>query len=143
MNVKLTTEEMQYISLFESITGASARDCVIDDTANRLIFLVNPGQIGLAIGRDGKNIRQLRNLLKKTIEVIEYAPSLNTFIKNCFRFAKIKQIRLEENKDGRKILYVTVAPHQRGLAIGKNKRNITRAKILAKRHFDIDDIILE
>jgi N utilization substance protein A len=35
-----------------------------------------------------------------------------------------------------------VAPEDKGIAIGKNGRNIARAKILAKRYFDIEKIIL-
>ena len=41
--IKLTNEEMRQIALFESITGATAKDCVIDTKNNRLIFVVRRG----------------------------------------------------------------------------------------------------
>ena len=52
-NIKLTSDEMQYIAIFESITGATTRDCVYDEHMNRLIFLVKPGEVGIAVGKNG------------------------------------------------------------------------------------------
>jgi N utilization substance protein A len=37
------------MSLFQNITGAIARDCVVDEKMDRVIFIVNKGQMGLAI----------------------------------------------------------------------------------------------
>ena len=36
---KLTTEGIRYIALFESLTGGVARDCIIDDDNDRIIFV--------------------------------------------------------------------------------------------------------
>ncbi|HDH07181.1 MAG TPA: NusA-like transcription termination signal-binding factor, partial [Thermoproteales archaeon] len=37
---------------------------------------------------------------------------------------------------------VSVPPADKGLAIGKNGRNISRARIIAKRYFDIEKIVI-
>jgi len=42
---------MRYIALFESISGASVKDCIVDEVEQRAIFVVNPGQVGVAIGK--------------------------------------------------------------------------------------------
>ena len=55
--IKLTAEEMRYIALFQDLTRATVRDCIIDNDENRIIFLVKPGDMGLAIGRNGINIK--------------------------------------------------------------------------------------
>ena len=47
--VKLTTEGIRYIALFESLTRAVARDCYIDDENDRVIFVVKKGDMGLGI----------------------------------------------------------------------------------------------
>jgi N utilization substance protein A len=51
VEVKLTEDCMGLISQFERLTGAGSRDCIIDDRNNRIIFVVNPGEMGLAIGK--------------------------------------------------------------------------------------------
>jgi len=53
---------MQYISLFESITGAKVKDCVMDE---KLTFIVHPNEAGRAIGKNGINIKRVANVLKK------------------------------------------------------------------------------
>ncbi len=133
---------MRYISLFESITGASARDCVYDSQLNRLIFLVRPGEVGLAVGRNGIKVKQLRKLLGKNIEVVEYAETPEKLITNSLFPAKIRNVRITKTNDGRKIAIVLVDPSHKGLAIGKDGRNISRARILARRYFDIDNVVI-
>ncbi len=138
MSVKLSSEELQYIHLFESITGTIARDCIIIPEADWIIFLVNPGQVGVAVGKD---IRQLKNLLKKNIEVVEFSPNLERFTRNCFRGVRIIDIKVEEN-NSKKLVRVIVRPEDKGLAIGRHKRNLIRARVLLKRHFKIDDVVV-
>ena len=68
--IKLTGKEMRYIALFESITGASVKDCILDEEANRVIFVVKEGDVGMAIGKGGKNIHLLERMTSKRHEII-------------------------------------------------------------------------
>jgi len=63
--IKLTPDEFSYLSLFQTITTAVSRDCVIDEKMDRVIFVVNKGQMGMAIGKGGSNIKQLQNTISK------------------------------------------------------------------------------
>ncbi|MFH0849181.1 MAG: NusA-like transcription termination signal-binding factor [archaeon] len=137
--IKLTAEEMQYIVLFENTTGATARDCLIDDKSDRIIFLAKQGEMGLAIGRAGKNINSLRNMTNKQIEVVEEADTVQQLIRNSLAPAKIRDIRLTEKPD-RKIVVVEVEPTDKAIAIGKNGRTIDKTRLLAKRYFQIDQV---
>ena len=49
--IKLSTDQMRLMSLFQNITKATARDCVEDEKQNRIIFVVNEGKMGAAIGK--------------------------------------------------------------------------------------------
>ena len=41
--IKITSEAFNLMALFQKVTGAMARDCVIDNKVGRVIFLVNNG----------------------------------------------------------------------------------------------------
>jgi len=137
--IRLKVDEISYISLFESITGAMAKDCIIDDKGY-IIFVVKQGDMGLAIGKNGSNIKRLRNYLSKPVEIVEYSDKPNEFIKSILAPARIRSVELIERPDGKKIAHVDVEPEDRGIAIGKNGKNILKARLLAKRHFAIEDV---
>jgi len=141
--IKLTELEMQYITLLQGMTGTTVMDCVIDDDRDRVIYLVKQGQVGIAVGKNGVNVKSLRKLLKKDIEIIEYAETLEQLVKNSLFPARVLSMRVKKTADGRKIVVVKVPPEDKGLAIGRGGRNISRARILAKRYFNVDSVIIE
>jgi len=135
--IKLSMEEMRLIALFENITGATANDCVID--SDRIIFIAKAGEMGLAIGKGGKNINALRNMTGKPIEVVEFADTVEGLVKSCLAPAKVKEVRITERPD-RKIVVVEVEPKDKALAIGKNGRTIDKTRMLAKRYYQVDHV---
>jgi len=71
--IRFTNREMRFIALFESITGATVRDCIIDDENNRIIYVVKEGEMGIAIGKRGKNVSLLEKMTGKRHEIIEFS----------------------------------------------------------------------
>jgi len=138
--IKFTSREMRYIALFESITGANAKDCIVDEELNRVIFIIKEGDVGMAIGRGGKNIRLLEKMTGKKHEIIEHSENPTQFIKNALKPARINEIRITERPDGKSIAVVSVNPRDKGVAIGKNGRNAERIRFLAKRYFQIQNV---
>ncbi len=141
-DIRLTEEEIRYATLFESITGVTPIDVVIDNEYSRLIFVVQKNQAALAVGKGGSNVKILRNILGKDVEVVESGESPEELIKNSLYPARVIMVKITKAPSGAKVAITTVAPEDKGIAIGKNGRNIARAKILAKRYFDIDKIII-
>jgi len=137
--IKLTGETMRLIALFENITGATANDCVIDNEGDRIIFMAKQGEMGLAIGKGGKNINMLRKMTGKPIEVVEFSDNVEGLIRNCLAPAKVKEVRITERPD-KKIVVVEVEPKDKALAIGKNGRTIDKTRMLAKRYYQIDHV---
>jgi N utilization substance protein A len=133
---------MNYISLFESVTGAVTKDCIIDENNDRIIFIVRQGDMGLAIGKGGVNVKRLKNIVNKNIEVVEYAEDPETLIKHALAPARVKSVKITKTPDGQKTAYVTVEPQDKGIAIGKDGKNILKAKLIAKRYFDIEKIVM-
>ena len=138
--IKITADEMRYIALFESISGASVKDCIVDEAEARAIFIVNPGQVGVAIGKGGRNIHTLEKMTGKKHEIIEYSEDPVQFIKNALKPAQVREVRITEKTDGKKMAVVTINPKDKGIAIGKNGKNAERLRFLAKRYFDIQNV---
>ena len=141
MSVKLSAEEMRYIALFESMTGATARDCVVDGDTNRLTFVVGSGDIGRAIGKGGSRVQRVGRAVGKTIDVVEYSDDPVEFIKNVLVPAEVTSVELVED-EGRKVARVKVEESSKGQAVGRGGKKIQRAKLLAARHHGISDVSL-
>lgn len=138
--IKITADEMRYIALFENISGASVKDCIIDEEGGRAIFIVNQGQVGVAIGKGGRNIHTLERMTGKKHEIIEYSEDPVQFIKNALKPAAVREVRVTDRTDGKKMAVVTINPKDKGVAIGKNGKNAERLRFLAKRYFDIQNV---
>jgi N utilization substance protein A len=135
-------EEIKLMALFGDITGAEVRDCIVDPTGDRLIFVVGNGNLGLAIGRRGITIKRARTILKREIDVVEDAETVEGFVRNALAPAKVSSVNVQEQSKGRRVAVITVNSEDRGRVIGRNGRNIERARLLAKRHHGIDAIVI-
>jgi N utilization substance protein A len=138
--IKITSTEMRYIALFENISGASVRDCIVDEEQGRVIFIVKEGEIGAAIGRGGRNIHLLEKMTGKKHEIIEFSEDPVQFIKNALKPAMVKEVRITERPDGKTMAVVNVNPRDKGVAIGKNGKNAERLRLLTKRYFQIQNV---
>jgi len=138
----LTADEMRFIALLENLTGAIAKDCVLEPEDNRIIFIIRPGDMGLAIGKNGMNIERTRKVIGRPVEIVEYADTPEEFLKNIVAPAKVRAIKINKNSEGNTVAQVTVDPHDKGMAIGKNGRNVVKTRLLMKRHFDLDNVVI-
>lgn len=143
MSVKFTTNEIRYIGLFETITSATVKDCIIDDEHNKVTFLVKKGDMGLAIGKRGSTIGKMQKNVDKSVEIIEHSDDPGEFIKNLLSVAKINSIEFTTDAKGNKIATLDVDSKTKRSTIGKNGQNIRRARQFAKRQFDISNIIIK
>lgn len=138
--IKLTTDQMRLISLFQNVTGATARDCIEDEKQDRVIFVVNSGKMGLAIGKGGSHIRTLQNIVKKNVEIVEYADDPKEFLKNILNSKLISEVKLNKRADGTMQAIVLVDPRKKGIVVGREGRNAEKARLLAKRYFEITNV---
>ena len=141
-NIRMSQEELSFISTLEGLTGALAIDCIWEKEENRVIFLVRRHDTGKVIGKGGTTIQRLRDHFKKQIEVVEYSEKVEKFASNTLAPAKTKKVEVIE-KSGRKTVIITVIQREKGKAIGKNGRNIHRSRFLLKRHFGVANVIIQ
>jgi len=141
-SIKLTTDEMRLMSLFQSVTKVTARDCLDDQKYDRIIFVVNEGKMGLAIGKNGSNIKSLHNILKRNVELVEFFDDPSKFLKYVFNSKFVNEVKLTEKADGSSQAIVLVDASKKGLVVGREGRNAERARLLAKRYFDISTVLI-
>jgi N utilization substance protein A len=108
---------------------------------DKLIFIVNKNHVVSAIGKQGENIKRLRELTKKNIDVIGFSDQLEVFIKNVFHNFKINGVNIE-NRGDKPLVYVSVDLRDKGKIIGKNGSNLNLAREIVNRHFEVADIII-
>ena len=140
---KFNANEIRYIALFESMTGAMVKDCIIDDELSKVTFVVKNGDMGLAIGKGGSTVTKVKRAVDKGVEIIEYNEDPAQFIRNILSPAELKSIKVIQKEGQDKIAIVNADSSNKRIAIGKNGVNIERAKLLAKRQHDISNIILK
>ena len=139
MSIKLGADEMRYIALFEGLTGAKVHDCIIHENGAKLTFVVKAGDIGLAIGKGGNKIRRVKQVIGKSIEIVEHSTDPVEFVKNVLAPARVRGVNIVE-REGKKIALIDVEKQDRGIAVGRGGKKIQCAKKLVLRHHGIQNI---
>ena len=114
-DIKLNIEEIKLMALFGDITGAEVKDCVVDQEGERIIFVVSPGHLGLAIGRRGMTIKRARTMLKRDIDIVEDADTPESFVRNALAPAKVTTVVVQEQLKKGRVAVVTVNSEDRGV----------------------------
>ncbi|HWR63240.1 MAG TPA: NusA-like transcription termination signal-binding factor [Candidatus Thermoplasmatota archaeon] len=135
--IVLSNETVQYINLASKYSGASIRDCVVED--DRVVFIVEKGQLGIAIGSQAKNLEKLRMLFKKIVKFVEFDEDKTRFVQNLCKPYNVTKVSFEEN-DGTSVARIEVNPRDKSKLIGKGGRNINMIRKMAQRHHQIKDV---
>ncbi|NPA84570.1 MAG: NusA-like transcription termination signal-binding factor [Crenarchaeota archaeon] len=140
-DIVFTPDEFRYMQTFATLTGVTPVDCIVDNQFDRIVFLVRPEDVGKAIGKRGFMVRKLREIFKKQIEIVPYSENIEEMVKNALAPARVMGVRVVETPRG-KVVYVRVNPKDKGVAIGKDGRNVNKARLILKRHFDVDSLVV-
>ncbi|MDI6806264.1 MAG: NusA-like transcription termination signal-binding factor [Candidatus Aenigmarchaeota archaeon] len=135
MDVKFDEEAIKLITLFESFTGSLIKDCIIDEGGNTIYMIVEEGKLGIAIGKNGKNIKTVEKIVKKNIKLFEFSPDITVFTRGVIPQAN--RIDLMGDK-----LEVWVDKKHRGIVIGRERKNLNLLKKIFKRNFGIKDLVI-
>ena len=127
------------MTYFERLTKAKVKDCFEDSNEN-LIFVVQDGEIGKALGKNCKTVLKLKEKLpNKKVKIVEYSSNLIKFIKNLIFPYKVQEINQEDDT----IKLKSDDMKTKGLLIGKNGRNLRNYEGIVNRYFKIKEIKVE
>ena len=129
---ELTEEDLKYLSLFERVTGIFPSDYLL--IGESLAFLVDEGELGQAIGKNGKNVQQLKSMLRKKVLVIAGNGDASEMAKKFFSNVRVLDISYQPNAG---LLIVSLDDRDRGIAIGKDGERIKIAKEIFMRKFNL------
>jgi len=127
-------DAMKFMSLFETITRAKIKDCIIKETL--VMFIVQPNEVGKAVGPKGANVKKLERILKKRVKIVEFASEPVNFIKNLVHPLQVTEITEEDG-------VYTMTPQDlktRGLLIGRNASHLRAYEEIMKRYFPIKEL---
>lgn len=138
--IKLSSDQLGLISIFQNMSGATVRDCIVDEKGGRMIFIVSKGQMGLAIGKKGATIQNIERVVKQPVEVVEWSDDPAEMIRNALDPRFVMEVRISDRLDGTKGASVVVDPRKKGAVLGRGGRNAEKARLIAKKYFDIGNL---
>lgn len=139
-DVKYTIEDLNFMKLFQAVSGIYPRDIVQDQKFNRTIIVVDKGSMGASIGKSGQNIIYIKKVTGKDVVVVEYSDNMQDFIRGLIGQNVSFNINESTNATGAKQITISVSPESKGLVFGIKGQNIEKIKLLLRRYFNVTQV---
>lgn len=135
MELKLDMESIELMNIFENFTGVKAKDCIVNGGV--VYFLTVEDQAQMAIGKNGRTVRNLENKIKKRIKIFEYSSDIQTFINNLI--PKAGEIKISDIESGL-VVNVRVGRSDKSLIIGRDGKNLKMLKEILQRNSNVKEL---
>jgi N utilization substance protein A len=108
-----------------------------------LIFVTDKGKAGLAIGKEGKNIQNLKRALLKDVKIMEHSDKIEDMVANFVYPLKPDNVFISE-QDSKKIINIKFnLPRERRYLLSQNQVKLKQLKTIVKRYSpEIQDILV-
>jgi len=130
----INMQDIRYLNLFSRVSRVNTKFCFMYN--NTLIFCVPKKLIYRAIGRDGKNVKRLSEILKKRIKILSTPQGIadaEEFIKNIVDPVTFREFEVNENE-----IIITAGKTNKAALIGREKRRLIEMQKIVKDFFDRD-----
>lgn len=129
MKFKYDVQTLQWIALFEKVTRSRLKDCMVH--AEKIFFIVEPGNLKKALGKNKQNVQKLETMLKHRIKIVEYSETMTQFITNIMAPLRIVEIKQDDD-----VVTIT-GPDQKtkGLMIGARAQNLRNYEKMVQKYF--------
>ena len=133
MSIKIDSDSLKLISYFEMLTHAKVKDLIPEE--NKVTFIIETGDMGKAIGKNGANIKKLEFRLHKKVRLVEFNPDISIFLRNMLYPLDVQVT----NENGIATIHAKDST-TRAMAIGRERQNIRHLLEISKRYFDLKEI---
>lgn len=127
--MKFDTKLIGYVTTFENYTKARVKDCFF--LGNELVFIVNEGNLGKAVGKSGSTVQRLSKQFRHRLRVIEFSNDPPTFIRNLLYPLKGYEVSLE----GEQLIVKASDSRIKGKIYGRDRENLKWMNGLLKNYF--------
>lgn len=124
----LDKDLIQKINLFERLTKARVKEVF---NSNGLLIVVNIGDIGKAVGKNGEHIKKYSHMINEKVKVVEFNSNPIIFLKNMVMPLKLDNV---EKDDG--FINISADTKTKALLIGRNQKNLEGYNKILKKYFN-------
>jgi N utilization substance protein A len=132
--ITFDTEILKVMALFENITHAKLKDCFFD--REKLVFLVDEGELGKALGKNKMNVLRLEKLLNRKVKIVEFNQNRLAFIRNYLTPLRVVDIQ----EEGDLITITGPDTKTKGLIIGIKAQNLRNLEKIVSKYFTVKEI---
>ncbi len=126
------------IAAFERVTGAKVKFCM-EDPSKQLVFVVEAGQMGLALGRKASNVPKLEYALRRSVKIVAYADTVQQFALNLI--FPIRDVNASMNGD---VLELECMDKKvKGMLMGRSGQNIPNYEAVIRNFFPVSKIVVK
>ncbi len=147
MGKTIDMQFMRYINLFEKISKISTTDCFIYN--NTIYFAVKPALLSKAVGKNGANVRQISETLRKRIRVIPMPPiekfeagsadEKNKILKN-FISEVVSPMEFTTLDYADNIVSISGSREQKAMMIGRDRSKQIELQEVLSRTFGVKEL---
>jgi len=138
VRTKLDLNLLPFISQFERITHAKVKYC-LEDMNKNFVFVIEPEQMGMALGRKASNIPRVERVLRRNIKIVAFSDDVLEFTRNLL--FPLKGFDVQRNGDD---IEVTADDKKvKGLIIGRERQNMKNFESIIKNFFAINNFVVK
>jgi len=133
LKIKLDITSIQYLNLFERITGIKTSNCFSYN--NALVFAVDPQFFSRAIGENGQNVKRLSLILKKRIKIVTLPSTINDaerFVKAVVYPVEFRRINILGDE-----MTIVAGSQSKAALIGRESRRLIELKNILENFFHV------
>lgn len=133
------TDTLRLMTVFENVTHAALKDCLVDAASNCVYFVVREGKAGAAIGKNGSNVKHVESMIKRDVKIFEFSNDLEIFVKNLIPQASEVKVRADEKGT---VVEIKADRGSKAIIIGRDGKNVKIFKELLQRNHNVNDLVV-
>jgi len=133
----INMQDMRYINLLSKISRVRTNSCFRYNQS--LIFIVDRRDVSKAIGEDGKNVKEMSEILGKKIKIVGM-PNINNpeevekFILAIIHPTVFRGLEITETE----LIITSGGPQNKAMLLGRNKMRLMELKEVVKQYLKKD-----